>query len=43
MKSASELNLTHGDDVNVEFIFRWGDEEKTFNVHLWGDWYAEEI
>ena len=42
MKSAQELNLINGDDVSIEFIFRWGDEEKTFDVHLWGDWYAEE-
>lgn len=38
----SDLNWRWGDDVNVEFIFRWGDEEKTFDVHLSGDIYAEE-
>ena len=43
LKSDPELRVINGDDVNVEFIFRWGDEEKTFNVHLGVDWYAEEI
>ncbi len=42
MKSASELNLIDGRDVNIEYIFRWGDDEKTFNLHVFGDWYAEE-
>ena len=42
MKSASELNVTNGDDVNIEFIFRWGDDDKSFDVHLSVDWYAEE-
>ena len=42
MKSADELRLINGDDINVEYIFRWGDEEKTFNLHLAVDWYAEE-
>ena len=42
MKADSSLNLINGDDVNIEFIFRWGDDDKTFDVHLSGDWYAEE-
>ena len=42
MKYASEFNTTNGDNVNTEFIFRWGDEEKTFDVHLGWDWYSEE-
>lgn len=42
MKYASELNVTNGDDVNIEYIFRWGEEEKSFNLHLEVDWYAEE-
>lgn len=32
----------NGSDVNVEFIFRWSDEEKTFDVHLDGDRYGEQ-
>ena len=31
-----------GDDVETEFIFKWGDEDKSFDVHLGGDRYAEE-
>lgn len=42
MKSDSSLKVTNGSDVNIDFVFRWGDEEKNFNVHLSGDWYAEE-
>lgn len=42
MKSDSNLNLIAGDDVETKFIFRWGDEDKSFNVRLFGDWYAEE-
>ena len=42
MKSAPELNIINGDDVNIEFQFRWGDDEKDFNLHLSTDWYAEE-
>lgn len=38
----SALNLRRGGDVGIEFIFKWGDEEKTFNVRLPGDFYAEE-
>ncbi len=38
----SALNVRRGGDVNVEFIFKWGGEEKTFDVHLAGDLYAEE-
>lgn len=36
------LNLRRGGDVGVNFIFRWGDEDKSFNVRLPGDFYAEE-
>lgn len=42
MKSAPELNVYNGDDVNVEYVFRWGDEDKSFNLHLRTDWYAAE-
>ncbi len=42
MKYDPNLNVINGDDVNTEFIFRWGGEEKTFNLHLGWDWYAEE-
>ena len=42
MRGDSRLNYKYGDDVNIEFIFRWGDSEKTFDVHLGTDSYAEE-
>lgn len=42
MKHDPGLNVINGDDIEVEFVFRWSDEEKSFNVHLGGDWYAEE-
>lgn len=38
----SALNVRRGGDVGVEFIFKWGGEEKTFDVHLAGDLYGEE-
>ena len=42
MKSDPTLNLMTGDDVNIEYVFRWGGEEKSFDLHLGWDWYAEE-
>ena len=42
IKADPDLNVINGDDVNIEYIFRWGDEEKTFNLHIGMDWYAEE-
>ena len=36
------LNCKDGDDVNIQFIFRWGDEDKGFNVRFCTDRYAEE-
>lgn len=36
------LGTWRGGDVGVEFVFRWGGEEKTFNVRLAGDMYSEE-
>ena len=42
IQRVDNLNWRRGDDVNIEFIFRWGAEEKTFDVHLSGDIYAEE-
>ena len=38
----SALNVRRGGDVETEFIFKWGGDEKTFNVRLPGDLYAEE-
>ena len=32
----------NGDDVNIDFMFRWGGEEKHFNVRFATDRYAEE-
>ena len=42
MREDSRLNYKYGDDVNVDFMFRWGDEDKHFDVHLGTDSYAEE-
>lgn len=42
MREDSRLNYKYGDDVNIDFMFRWGDEDKHFDVHLGTDSYAEE-
>ncbi len=42
MKSDPNLKLTTGDDINIEYIFRWGGEEKSFDMRLGWDWYVEE-
>ena len=42
VREDSRLWCRDGDDVETEFIFKWGDEEKSFDVHLGGDRYAEE-
>ena len=42
MRDDSRLNYHYGDDVNVDFMFRWGDDDKHFDVHLGTDSYAEE-
>lgn len=42
MRDDSRLNYRKGSDVNTEFIFKWGGDEKTFDVHLSTDHYAEE-
>ena len=42
MRKDSRLNYSYGSDVNVEFIFRWGDDDKSFDVHLGTDSYAWE-
>ena len=31
-----------GGDVDIKFIFKWGDEDKSFNVRFGTDRYAEE-
>lgn len=38
----SSLNVRRGDNVNTEFIFKWGNDDKSFDVRLHGDFYAEE-
>jgi len=43
MRNDPRLRCKRGDDVNVEFNFRWGDDDKSFDVHLATDSYAEEI
>ena len=42
MKSDDALAVTEGNDLETKFIFKWGGEEKTFNLRLMTDWYAEE-
>lgn len=42
MRHDPRLVCHDGDDVNIDFMFRWGDEDKHFDVHLDGDFYAEE-
>lgn len=42
MREDARLNYKSGSDVNVEFDFRWGGDNKTFDVHLSTDHYAEE-
>ena len=42
VRDADNLNCQDGEDVNIEFIFKWGDDEKNFNIHVWGDILAEE-
>lgn len=42
MRSDSRLNYKSGSDVNIEYIFRWGGDDKSFDVHLATDSYAEE-
>ena len=42
MKADPNLTMATGDDVNIEYVFRWGDDSKSFNLHLGWDWYAEE-
>lgn len=42
MRDDSRLNYKYGDDVNIEFVFRWGNDDKSFDVRLGTDSYAEE-
>lgn len=42
VREDSRLWCRDGDEVDTEFTFRWGDEDKSFDVHLGGDRYAEE-
>ena len=36
------LYCRSGSDTNIQFIFKWGGQEKTFDVHLSFDRYAEQ-
>ena len=41
MMNDPRLNFRWGSDINTEYVFRWSDESKSFN--LWGnDKYSEE-
>lgn len=42
MRDDSRLNYKPGNNVNIEYVFDWGGERKTFDVHLRTDHYAEE-
>ena len=42
LKVDSRFVWRRGGDVNTEFIFKWGDDDKSFDVHLDSDIYAEE-
>ena len=42
IRNDPRLNYHYGNDVNVDFMFKWGDNDKHFNVHLATDSYAEE-
>lgn len=42
MRGDGRMRYKYGDDVNVEFVFKWGGDSKSFNVHLGTDSYAEE-
>ena len=42
MRNDSRMSCRLGTDVNIEFVFRWGDDDKSFDVHLAIDDYAEE-
>ena len=42
MKYDPNLNVSNGNNVGTEFVFRWGGESKSFNVRLGWDYYVEE-
>lgn len=42
VRNDPNLYCRFGDDVEIDFKFRWGDKEKHFNVRFSGDRYAEE-
>lgn len=42
IREDSRINDRKGSDVNIEFVFKWGDEDKSFDVRLSTDIYGEE-
>jgi hypothetical protein len=42
MREDTRMKYMDGNDMDVEYSFRWGDDEKTFHLHVFGDSYAEE-
>jgi len=42
LKSDSRMDMRWGGSVDTYFSFKWGGEEKTFNIRLDSDRYAEE-
>lgn len=42
MRNDSRLDYTCGYDMDVEYTFKWGDDDKSFHIHLGVDSYAEQ-
>jgi len=38
----SRISVKRGNDVGIKFVFRWGDDDKSFNINGKGDLFAEE-
>ena len=38
----SRINVKRGNNVKIKFVFRWGDEDKSFNISGKGDLLGEE-
>lgn len=42
LREDPNLIYKYGDDVEIKFIFKWGDDDKSFNVRFSTDCYAVE-
>ena len=38
----SRINVKRGNEVGIKFVFRWGKEDKSFNINGTGDLLGEE-